>query len=95
MTHEEYILAINQKRAQIRDLKKQIYQLTEQYCEQNSPFKIGDKIRLGDKEGVISFVGLDFLESGFMYKWTPIKKNGKFDYEQRIYSYEIPHIEKI
>lgn len=94
MNKEEYSKIVSNKRAQIRELQNQIIQLTKQYCEENSSFKKGDKIRLNGKEGVISSINIGTFKD-FDYKWRPYKKDGHLSYERMLDWTEQDKIEKI
>lgn len=95
MTKDEYDKLVGQKYNQIRELEHQINQLTKQYCEENSPLKIGDKIRFNDKQGIITSIKPSILGDSFEYVWKPFKKDGSLGCEKFIYYYQVQNIEKI
>ena len=95
MTAEELIKTIDEKVAQIDNIKNDIKELKKQYCEENAPFKVGDKIKFKNKTGYIKEVRLGYLLNDFHYLWTPILKNGKIGCSKWIYDYDVHLIEKL
>lgn len=95
MTAEELEKRIEEKQAQINNIKKDIMNLKKQYCEQYAPFKVGDKIKFKDKTGYIKEVKLSYLPNDFAYLWTPFLKNGTIGCGKWIYTYDAHLIEKL
>lgn len=93
MTKEEYLKAVKEKQSEIAKLESEIKILDEEYCKDCAPFKIGDKIRIKGKEGVISSVRVWYNE--FEYNWRPFRKNGSEGAEKKIWSFDIKNIEKV
>lgn len=95
MTAEELEKRIEEKQAQIHNIKKDIMKLKKQYCSQHAPFKVGDKIKFKNKVGYIKEVELFCSTNDFVYIWTPILKNGTIGCGKRIYTYDAHLIEKL
>lgn len=93
MTREEYLKMRKEKEAEIKKINNEIEMLKEQYCKDNAPFNIGDRIRLNGKEGVISVIKVWFDD--FEYYWRPFRKDGTEGAEKRIWSYDYKNIERI
>ena len=95
MTKEEYQKKIDEKRALIDEISHQIDELKKECCIEHSPLKIGDKIKLNDKEGYITDIQMSAIVGLFEYKWKPINAKGKPGYERKIWSFDVHKIMKV
>ena len=93
MTRKEYLALRDKKEEEIRKIGKEIAELRNQYCNDCAPYKIGDKIRLNGKEGVISYI--EPYGDEFSYKWRPFKTDGSEGFERTILCYDTKNIEKV
>ena len=94
MTREEFLVALKEKKEAIENINKEIAELKAQYCNDCAPYKIGDKIKLNGKEGIISSIGVDYNYE-FTYKWRPFKKDGSEGCERIIWRYDIEKMKKV
>lgn len=96
MSKEYYKRIYAEKRETIKVIEGEIRELKEKYCEEYSPFKVGDVIKLDGKSGVISSVKLYYgIGDDFEYMWRPFKKDGSPGCERKIWSFDIKKIEKV
>lgn len=93
MNREEYEKKLAEKNAEIDKINKQINELKKQYCNDCSPFKVGDRVRFNGKEGVITSIYPSW--KNFEYKWKPFRKDGSEGSEKNIWSFDFDKIEKI
>lgn len=93
MTRQEYLAARGKKEEEIRNIRNEILELRAQYCKDCAPYKVGDRIRLNGKEGVISYV--EPYGDEFSYKWRPFRKDGSEGYERTIMYYDTKIIKKL
>lgn len=90
MNYKEY-------RQKVLEKENEIKEIGEQYIKDNSPFQIGDMIRVNGKKGVISKVTIvDSLENHFNYSYRPLNKDGNPSRKEiRLYMLELEHTVKI
>lgn len=93
MNRKEYEEKLSEKRMEISNIENEIKELTEQYCNDCSPFKVGDKIRFYRKEGVITKIYP--VRDKFEYIWRPFRKDGNEGAERKIWSFDFNKIEKL
>lgn len=93
MTKKEYEEKLAEKQAEISKINNEISRLKEQYCNDCSPLKIGDRIRFNGKEGIITSVRTSWKH--FEYKWKPFRKDGSEGCEKNIWSFDFDKIEKL
>ena len=93
MTKEEYWAIVNKKYSEVAKLKKEIEELTVQYCNDNAPFKIGDKVRINWREGIIT--SIEPYGDDFYYKWRPFNKDGSKGDERCIWIYDMEYMKKV
>lgn len=94
MTREEFLVALKEKKEAIENINKEIAELKAQYCNDCAPYKIGNKIKLNGKEGVISSIGVDYNYE-FTYKWRPFNKDGSKGDERCIWIYDMEYMKKV
>lgn len=94
MTKEEFNRFLKEKRAAIEAIQNEILEIKAQYCKENAPLKVGDRIRLKGKEGVISQVSIPW-DTSFEYRWRPFKKDGSEGAEKTIWGFDEKNIEKL
>lgn len=93
MTKEEYLALKYEKLNKIAEIHSEIDKIEEHYIKDNALYKVGERIRLNGKEGVISSIRL--CADMFNYSWRPFRKDGKNGAEKRIWGYEENNIEKL
>ena len=93
MTKEEYLALKYEKLNKIAEIHSEIDKIEEHYIKDNALYKVGERIRLNGKEGVISSIRL--FADMFNYFWRPFRKDGKNGAEKRIWGYEENNIEKL
>lgn len=93
MTKKEYEEKLAEKQAEISRIKDEISELTRQYCDDCSPFKVGDRVRFKGKEGIITSVAPSWKL--FEYKWKPLRKDGSEGCEKNIWGFDFDKIEKV
>lgn len=93
MNRKEYEERLAEKEKEIDKIKAEISALKEKYCNDCSPFKVGDKIRFNGKEGVIIKTSPAWRD--FEYHWQPFKKDGSLGCKKIICWYDFEKIEKI
>lgn len=92
MTKEEYTAIYTEKNKKIFKLKRELKLATEEYCRDCSPFKIGEKVSLNGKEGVITKIMV--YNDIFEYRWKPFKKDGTDGVERDIHFWDFKNIKK-
>ena len=95
MIKEEFLVALKEKEEAIENINKEIAELKAQYCNDCAPYKIGDKIELYGKIGIISYIGVDSYNHDFKYKWRILKKDGSEGIVRDIWSYDTKSIKKV
>lgn len=93
MNRKEYEDRLAEKEKEIDKIEAEISALIEKYCNDCSPFKVGDKIRFNGKEGVIIKISPGWRD--FEYYWKPFKKDGSLGCKKIIWYYDFEKIEKI
>lgn len=94
MTRQEYLSERAKKEEQIRKISKEIEELRAQYCKDCAPYKVGDRIRLNGKEGVISYVE-PYGDDDFSYNWRPFREDGSEGFNRPIWDYDTKNIKKV
>lgn len=92
MTKEEYLDLKYEKLNKIAEIHAEIENIAKQYVKDNALYKVGDRIRLNGKEGIISSIRVS--ADMFDYYWRPFRKDGREGAEKRILGYEEKNIEK-
>lgn len=59
MNREELRNAIENKYAEINNLRKQIHALKEEFCEKNAPLKNCDEIEVNGRKAIVDNISLD------------------------------------
>lgn len=92
MTKEEYKAICDEKNEEIYKIKYELKLAREEYCRDCSQFKIGEKVSLNGKEGIITKIMA--YDDVFEYRWRPFKKDGTEGVERKIHFWDFKNIKK-